>query len=95
MHGIQRLSLLLPKLYDKTIAGFGLEVFADLLWYFVCAVAGIFIRKYQSTGKGLWSGSGGSHSLCPLVTTDHCQIWCWIDIEWDFLRVAFLYGIIW
>lgn len=23
------------------------------------------------------------------------QIWCWIDVQWDFLRVAMLYGIVW
>ncbi|KAL8839755.1 MAG: hypothetical protein Q9170_001626 [Blastenia crenularia] len=23
------------------------------------------------------------------------QLWCWIDIKWDFLRIALLYGIVW
>jgi len=23
------------------------------------------------------------------------QLWCWIDTQWDFLRVATLYGIVW
>ncbi|KAL8643558.1 MAG: hypothetical protein Q9210_007630, partial [Variospora velana] len=26
--------------------------------------------------------------------TDKSQLWCWIDIKWDFLRIALLYGIV-
>jgi hypothetical protein len=98
-YGIKCLPHLLPKIRPIPAPFARVEVCGLMLRFIIHSSICLVIRKERITREGLWLCCSKlldpcrvSFSTWPDIST---QLWCWISIEWDFLRVAGFYGPLW
>ena len=72
------------------------SVYLILCYGAAFAPAYLYFWIYSSS-RGQIYGPAIVSKLCksPQVILMWTQIWCWIVIEYDFLRISTLYGIVW
>ena len=98
MHVFKRVSCSFPRLDDPPDEVAGVEIFVRMLRDFVRTSHCLSIHNHGRQRESIRTGyckSSTVVSLTDLTKAMQTQIWCWITLEWSFLRVATLYGIVW
>lgn len=73
-----------------------MEVSASLLWRTFRSRADLSFCQHNRPGQNLWLCCGMSNmSIFQSHTLTVAQLWCWVSLQWDFLRVATFYGPVW
>lgn len=97
---MQRLPNLLSQIQFRATSSARMEICSVLLWCTFHPSLCILLRQKSGSRSDLWLCNCEIYPTARLDTERRLnystsQLWCWIAIPWDFLRIALFYGPVW
>lgn len=98
LHGREHLSCPVQKLVHEATSPIRSQILSCVLWDITYPSYHLYLHRDERPREDLWSGRGQRKTSSYLGRSQaniHIQLWCWVSLKWNFLRIAVLYGFMW